>query len=325
MQDKTTGERKREKLFDIYSTNLALLKQKGYFSSEDQINSGYICPLCFKIFDKNGLSQEYDDHLTLEDVPPKTLGGNVKLLTCKICNNEQGSSLDKHLKEQLLTKDFSSGISNIKRKARFKVDSKWNIGGTIHHTEEGGIKLLAIKGTSHEKHYHRIFKKGDVEMENIGITIFGEHKKSRARVAKLRIAYLWLISEFGYASLINPHMHLIREQIQNYNDLKYPVFGISDVDFPSEFEGINLVTKPESLKSFAVAFTLKTDQRERKFIVLLPGPSDPGLNIYDTLNELGQDGNRINLDLTSLDLHNVLNGPDRVYDYFRYWEHLKDL
>lgn len=319
---KTPGHKRREKIYNIFSKNLELLKNHPRFDLKGEKTAGYICPLCHKIFDKNGLSREYDDHLTLEDVPPKTLGGNVKLLTCKMCNNEQGSSLDKHLKEQLLTKDFFSGISNIKRKARFEVDNKWNIGGTIHHTEEGGIKLLAVEGSSHEKHYHRLFKKGDAEMGKIRITIYGEHRKSRARVAKLRIAYLWLVSEFGYASLINPHMHVIREQIQNYDNLKYPVFGMADIDFPSEYEGINLITKPESLKSFAVAFTLKTDQKERKFIVLLPGPSDPGLNIYDTLNELGKDGNRINIDLTNLDLQNVLNDPDRVYDYFRYWEHL---
>jgi len=319
---KTPGHKRREKIYNIFSKNLELLKNHPKFDLKGEKTSGYICPLCHKIFDKNGLSKEYDDYLTLEDVPPKKLGGNVKLLTCKPCNNEQGSSLDKHLIEHLLTKDFFSGSSNIKRKARFEVDNKWNIGGTIHHTEEGGIKLLAVEGSSHEKHYQRLFKKGDAEMENIKVTIYGEHRGDRARVAKIRIAYLWLVSEFGYASLINPHMHVIREQIQNYDNLKYPVFGMADIDFPSEYEGVNLITKPRSLKSFAVAFTLETDQRERKFIVLLPGPSDPGLNIYDTLNELGQDGNRINIDLTNLDLQNVLNDPDRVYDYFRYWKQL---
>lgn len=103
---KTPGHIRREKIYDIFSNNLELLKNHPKFDLKGEKTTGYICPLCFKIFDKNGLSKEYDDYLTLEDVPPKTLGGNVKLLTCKVCNNEQGSSLDKHLKEQLLTKDF---------------------------------------------------------------------------------------------------------------------------------------------------------------------------------------------------------------------------
>lgn len=321
---KTSGHIRREQIYEIFSNNLDLLKNYPKFNLNGEKTAGYICPLCFKIFDKNGLSTEYDDHLTLEDVPPKTLGGNVKLLTCKICNNEQGSSLDKHLKEQLLTKDFLSGEPDVKRKAKFNVDNRWNIGGTIHHTEEGGFKLLAIEGNSNEKHYRRLFKKGGEKIENINFTIFGEYKKNRAQIAKLRVAYLWLVSAFGYATLINSNMHVIRKQIQNYDNLKYNVFGITDIDFPSEYEGINIITKPKSLRSFAVAFTLKTEQKERKFIVLLPGPSDPGLSIYDTLNKLGQEGNRFNIDLTKLDLQNVLNDPNRVYDYFRYWEHLKN-
>jgi hypothetical protein len=317
---KTTGDIKRERIFEIYSRNLELLKKNDRFNLEGPKVSGYICPLCFKIFDRQGLSREYDDHLTLEDVPPKSLGGNVKLLTCKICNNEQGSSLDKHLKEQLLTKDFLFGIPNVKRKAKFNVDNKWKIGGTIHNTEAGGFKLLAIEANSHEEHYHRIFKKGDIKIENINFTIFGEYKKNRAQIAKLRVAYLWLVSKFGYASLINPNMHVVRKQIQNYKSKEYKVFGLTDIDFPSEFEGINFITKPKELRSFAVAFTLKTKQKERKFIVLLPGPTDPGLSIYKALNKMGKYGKRIDFDLTKLNLSNVLTNEERVYDYFRYWE-----
>lgn len=314
MNSNTSGDNKRERLFDTYSTNLELLKQSGYFPFEAKINSGYICPLCFKIFDKEALQEKYDDRLTLEDVPPQALGGNVKLLTCKICNNTQGSSLDKHLKEQLVTRDFLSGTPNVKRRARFTVNEKWNIGGTIHFTKEEGFRLIPIKGNSHEKHFKKLFKEGGIDISKIDFKVSGEYESRRADVAKLRAAYLWLVSEFGYASLYNPHMHTVRKQILNPYQQELNAFTISDVDFPSE--GVCIITEPDELKSYAVAFNLKTDKKNRKFVVLLPGPTEPDLSVYDEIERLDKAGKRISFSLTKLDLKGVLTDEERVFDYY---------
>jgi hypothetical protein len=51
----------------------------------------YACPLCRIV-----IPAEDQEELSLEDVPPKRLGGRPLVLTCKPCNNTHGSRLDSH-------------------------------------------------------------------------------------------------------------------------------------------------------------------------------------------------------------------------------------
>jgi hypothetical protein len=51
----------------------------------------YICPLCGRGF---LIQAVIDGTLTLEHVPPKSLGGKPLVLTCKDCNNDSGHSID---------------------------------------------------------------------------------------------------------------------------------------------------------------------------------------------------------------------------------------
>lgn len=315
----SSGRLSKEHLFDVYAKNLELVKRNKQVKLKGERTEGYVCPVCNKIFGKDALSTIYGDHLTLEHIPPEKLGGDVKLLTCKICNNEQGSKLDKDLKEKLLMDDFLSGIPHAGRPARFLTNGKWNTGGKIFNSESGGFELRAVKDNSHHKHYHRLFKKGDLDVKKINITIYGQYKKRRPEIALLRIAYLWLYSEFGFASLINPNIDAVRQQILNPDQTIIKHIGQIQSDYPDEFEGVNIITKPHALKAFAVAFRTKTEHKERKHIVLLPGPTEPGLNIYDHLNEASKDGKKINLNLTKLNLEGVLSEPNRVFEYQDVW------
>ena len=52
--NKTSGHIRREKIYNIFSKNLELLKAHPKFDLKGEKTSGYICPLCNKIFDKNG-------------------------------------------------------------------------------------------------------------------------------------------------------------------------------------------------------------------------------------------------------------------------------
>ena len=50
------------------------------------------CPICLTHFTRNAVEEGLD--VTLEHVPPKTLGGTVMCLTCTDCNQSAGRSLD---------------------------------------------------------------------------------------------------------------------------------------------------------------------------------------------------------------------------------------
>lgn len=68
MPQKTRNDEKREIIFDIYKIHLNFLNDKGLVSTERDV---YLCPLDLKVH-----HNVYEkDPLSLEDAPPKSLGG----------------------------------------------------------------------------------------------------------------------------------------------------------------------------------------------------------------------------------------------------------
>src|SRR5256885_9402871 len=51
----------------------------------------YVCPICRKPFTVEALD---DGRLSMEHVPPQSVGGCELLLTCTACNNTAGTKLD---------------------------------------------------------------------------------------------------------------------------------------------------------------------------------------------------------------------------------------
>ena len=103
----------------------------------------------------------------------------------------------------------------------------------------------------------------------------------RAEVALLRIAYLIAYAKLGNGFFINGGLYKIREQILNPDkDILPKVFWLN-MDFPKEYEGINIITLPKELRSFLIVFNLKTSSQTRQFAIVLPGPSNPGTKVYD--------------------------------------------
>jgi hypothetical protein len=64
----------KELLYDRFSVNLRNICKIVSFELEERFEKeAYICPLSFKIHPKEGLSPKYDDQLTIEHIPPKSL------------------------------------------------------------------------------------------------------------------------------------------------------------------------------------------------------------------------------------------------------------
>ena len=68
-------------------------------------SEAYCCPICggFKSIDE----------LTLEHVPPKSMGGKEIILTCKACNNEAGSNIDLNIANQQNMIRISKSLAKI--------------------------------------------------------------------------------------------------------------------------------------------------------------------------------------------------------------------
>ena len=79
--------------------------------------NAYVCPLCVRLFGDDALK---NGQLTIEHIPPKSVGAQSVLLTCASCNNEAGSRLDSHLAKYKATSEFAKGIEITSQKNRMQ-------------------------------------------------------------------------------------------------------------------------------------------------------------------------------------------------------------
>lgn len=117
-------------------------------------------------------------------------------------------------------------------------------------------------------------------------------------------------------------MQTVRKQIHEPEKEWIKNIGSLDNDFPENFDGVNVVKEPKELRSFAIAFKTKTKYKERKHIVLLPGPSNPGLKIYENMKRLSEEDKKVTIELTKLNLDGFLTNPNRVFEYHEVWNWL---
>jgi hypothetical protein len=69
---------------EYWRRGAAVLRLFGY-------PEAYGCPLCLRLF-----CRDHIDQLSLDHVPPKSVGSKLKVLTCKCCNSRAGNELDAH-------------------------------------------------------------------------------------------------------------------------------------------------------------------------------------------------------------------------------------
>jgi hypothetical protein len=91
--------------------------------------SHYMCPLC--------LGYDDPDALTLEHVPPRSIGGKELCLTCVACNETAGHSIDAEVYREHVHRSFLADENAVYR-AKIHLDNAWcevdivNTGGGVH-------------------------------------------------------------------------------------------------------------------------------------------------------------------------------------------------
>lgn len=299
------GKKKKLALFKLFSQNLDWVKEHPSIRFEPDFSNGYICPLCFDVFHEKDLDDTLPNHLTFEDIPPVSLGGKPLALTCKTCNSRSGHELDAHLLKNLLATDAKMFLPNSKAETTFELyGNKMN--GVIEVDEKGTLKLDLQPQRSNPSQskrfmtdmfpprtiYNPLFHPDKLFGDEYKTPTFQmkfreTSKERRAEVALLRIAYLLAYSILGNGFYINGGLYKVREQILNPDKEILPKVFWLKIPFPKENEGINIISLPKELQSFLVVFNLKTASQSRQFAIVLPGPSSPGLKVYDFLsNEL---------------------------------------
>jgi hypothetical protein len=251
----------------------------------------YLCPICGK-----GYSEEsaVSGELTLEHVPPRSMGGKGLLLTCKDCNSNAGHKINHHIKNQLDLERFTPiilGQSDIK-KTSGDIHINGNKFPVTFQSKAECTEIRLIGKANNPKKVNRL-KEYMAALSANGNSDGVEFKISKTvkldtrylKIAFLKYGFLLITALLGYTYAFDRRLSVVREQILNpENDLLDTSFWMEpgkDQPFPKR--RIILVSDP--LPLFLVTFD--------KGVVILPNPSSP-MGLYGIIRKKWEQGQAVN-------------------------------
>ncbi len=270
------GQDKRQVIFDAYKGNLNLLIDHGFISHERDV---YVCPICLR----SHTDLNSDDPLTLEDAPPKSLGGTSNTLTCKSCNNTAGYNIDFHLVERLRELDNAKFLPNSETLVKVKIGNKV-LQGKVIVDELGSLKMYHALEQNHPGKLEAAMqevKSGDpLDIDFIKRRVIPENLE----YALLKTGYILLFRIFGYSLVLDSCYDIVRQQLLNPSNRVYPEGFWFSPNISKDLSGVYFVCD-EGLECMLALFNLNTGRSERMFGVFLPLCINPIHKVIFSLNE----------------------------------------
>jgi len=292
-----------EYYFNRYAQNWEIIKQHINPKLQPDLTDVFLCPICFE---RRAYLREaiYEDLLSLEHIPPEKLGGQVRTLTCKECNNRAGTELDRHFILEQNFKEFAMGVPGSSYDAKYSFNDSPKIDATIVRPNPETWQIVGDPKRTNPRSLEEVSEiiRNVLQTEGLNVTLsFRLYKKGRPEIAHLRTAYLWAFSVYGYCFLFNENSKTICKQINNPDEDILPTLGIfPEVGFPDEALGLNIIYEPKNLRAYLVVFDIVTARNTKsRYGVILPHPYPDGLNIYQRL--LDRDKTSIQLKLKTVD------------------------
>ncbi len=328
----TKRESQRKKLFDLYAQNLTNVCEMGKLRlsyPDENGNAGKIvtqpvvyCPLCMKVYHSEALGEDGIDRLTIEHIPPESVGGKAKILTCKLCNDKFGKELDHHLLRQMSIEPFSKGLDNSSIKGKIKVGDNIPL-STILSYENGTLTMKPHFHKSYKEQYYKtvdeikLFRDGS----RFNIMVQGSNQR-RYILGLLKSAYLEMFSLFGHIFLFNGSTQKIREQINNPDAWLLPHSSILEMNFDKERAGVYIIYSPKERLSFLVIIDLsvKNFNYAKRVGVLIPGPGKEAWVTYTNY----KDGKGFEAKLILLSENNFIKEKELSLWYNEVWKKVKD-
>ena len=195
------------KLFDSLATDLAAI--------QPELGRKFIlCPLCLRPFDRRALRIKTEDGLSLEHMIGKKLGGRRWMtLTCRKCNNRHGSGLEAHLVHEIKVRDWSAGDGS-KLVGTISIEGV-DLPMTISREADKEPWMISIRG-GHPKvlaDFQELagsMRDGDLVRLKFSL----EYSQAKSQRALLRVAYLVVFNQFGYAYALSEAGAFVRKVIE---------------------------------------------------------------------------------------------------------------
>lgn len=224
----------------------------------------YACPCCLGLYAREAVASRV---LTIEDVPPKALGGRPMLLTCRMCNNDAGSQLDAHAAMQAVGDSFARGIDTGRWIRATSYADGIPLRGRARMTDAGllfmGIAPQNAPAVRADFETALAAYGSGNPRQGPSVTVHTGFEEARARLSLIRAAYLAAFAGLGWTYILQPALPPIRQQLRSPDvDILKP-YLFRDPSTPGTQRTILIVTDPPELASVAVAIG--------EFTVFLPG------------------------------------------------------
>ena len=179
----------------------------------------YACPTCLRLMTRADIES---GDLTLEHVPPESLGGRGIALTCRACNSTAGHTVDAAAHERHRLFELGKGLAG--RGGEFAGSVKLQIGGVATNAElrlQDSQAILKIhENSNHPQRFAdqtqalaRAAEMGRPEDLRLHVTAKLPFKFERARISDLRAAFIAAFAQFGYRYAVHPRLAGIRKQV----------------------------------------------------------------------------------------------------------------
>jgi hypothetical protein len=263
------GELKRKILFDRYSNQLNRLVELGLYEINLKYDKTFICPTCLQQFSEKDLDVSMENYLTLEDAPPKSLGGKANTLSCKKCNNEFGHQIDFHLTERLNELNIKTFLPNTGAKVTM-IHKGIEVQGVVKVDDLGSITITHLEKVNHPENLKKyVSKTGKDDIADLKFPASRVDYK-RFEVALLKTAYILAFEQYGYPLILNESYNIVREQLLKPDENIYPNgFWSKQSVFDDSNTGVHLI-KTGGFEGFQAIFMLKTKSQESGYGVYLP-------------------------------------------------------
>ncbi|CAL9481943.1 hypothetical protein SUDANB108_03071 [Streptomyces sp. enrichment culture] len=208
----------------------------------------YACPCCLVAYPCEAIPAGL---LTIEDVPPKSVGGRPLLLTCKRCNNTAGSVFDSHAATRADAEDFIRGrITGRPLPMTSHVDGI-PLRGTARWTDNG-IQFVGVPERNDPKVQAAHLEALDAHVYgrnprlNHSFTVHTRFDEARARISWIRAAYLAAFAALGWSYIFRSVMDPYRKQLQQPDVSVVPTYILRNPNASPEERRVLLVDRPTS-------------------------------------------------------------------------------
>lgn len=278
----------RRRLYKQYAMNFSLMKSVPGIDIQPDIPGSIACPLCLCLLDKSDLVDS--QRITLDHVPPSALGGRDAdgVLLCSTCNHQLGSKVDAQLLRTTKADRFAKGHPGIPVDGRLSIGPSAGAAAEMQYTAPGALTIFLDKSRSDRAQFTSMIQHLESASQKAPLTgrlEFRGGRKANSEAGLLRIGYLLLFREFGYAAILTEGMNAVRAQIISPDERVITQRWELPLSFPSTLPlGISMIVAPKELCSVLAVFDLDVAGVTSRHAVVLPGPDHLDTGVYDRLD-----------------------------------------